>query len=98
MRWVIQNQIKGEARLNYDPARGAVAAPIVMWGPYLWANGKTARKSDGLVWKEEDFVTTDHTHPSTTARQKVADLLLNFFKSDAGARGWFLKAGTGAER
>ncbi len=95
MRWVIEEQIKGESRLNYDPARGAVKAPVVMWGPYLWANGTTPRKSDRLVWNPEDFVTTDHTHPSTSARQKVADLLLNFFKTDPGARRWFLQADAG---
>jgi hypothetical protein len=75
MRWVIQDQIKGEPRLNYDPARGEVKSPVVVWGPYLWANGLTPRKSDGLVWKPEDFVTSDHTHPDTSARQKVTDLL-----------------------
>ena len=69
-----------------------------MWGPYLWANGTTPRRSDGLVWKEEDFVTTDHTHPSTSARQKVAELLLNFFKTDAGTRRWFAKADATAGR
>lgn len=91
MRWVIQEQIKGEPRLNYDPARGEVKAPLVVWGPYLWANGTTPRKSDGFSWKPEDFVTTDHTHPADSARQKVSDLLLNFFKSDAEAKKWFVK-------
>lgn len=90
MRWLIQDQIKGEPRLNYDPAHGEVKAPLVVWGPYLWANGTTPRKSDGLVWNADDFVTSDHTHPSTSARQKVADLLLKFFKNDPGARTWFL--------
>ncbi len=91
MRWLIQDQIKGEPRLNYDPARGEVKAPLAVWGPYLWANGTTPRKSDGLVWKAGDFVSTDHTHPSPTARQKVADLLLKFFKTDSAARAWFVK-------
>lgn len=93
LRWVIRDQINGEPRLNYDPARGAVKSPIVVWGPYLWANGTTARKSDGFAWKLEDFVASDRTHPDTPARQKVADLLLNFLKTDAGARRWFIKVG-----
>lgn len=99
MRWVIQDQIKGEPRLNYDPARGAVKSPIVMWGPYLWANGKTPRKSDGLIWAEEDLITTDHTHPSDSGRDKVAGLLLKFFKTDPTAKRWFTTAGaSGAGR
>ena len=92
LRWVIQDQIKGEPRLNYDPTRGAVNSPIVMWGPYLWANGTKPRKSDGLVWNPEDFVVNDHTHPAYPARQKVASLLLQFFKTDPGSKKWFLKS------
>lgn len=91
-RWVIRDQIKGEPRLNYDPAHGEVKSPLVVWGPYLWANGTTLRKSDGFAWSLDDFVTSDRTHPDTTARQKVADLLLNFLKTDAGAKGWFIKS------
>ena len=93
MRWLIQAQIQGEPRLNFDPARGAVQAPPVLWGPYLWADGTTPRKADGLVWKPEDFVSTDHTHPSPDGRQKVARLLLNFFKADEAASRWFVKPG-----
>jgi hypothetical protein len=90
MRWVIRDQVQGDPRLNFDPARGAVKAPIVVWGPYLWANGVKPRKSDGLVWNPDDLVATDHTHPSPSGRQKVADLLLKFFTSDAGSRRWFV--------
>jgi hypothetical protein len=90
MRWVIQDQIKGDTRLNYDAARGEVKAPLVLWGPYLWGDGETPRK-DGLVWKLEDLTTNDGTHPSNTARQKVADLLLKFVKTDPTAKLWFLK-------
>jgi hypothetical protein len=92
MRWVILDQIKGEPRLNYDPARGEVQSPLVVWGPYLWANGTNPRKSDGFVWNPEDFGPKDHTHPAISARQKVADLLLRFFKTDPAAKQWFLKA------
>ena len=63
-----------------------------MWGPYLWANGTKPRKSDGLVWNPEDFVVNDHTHPAYPARQKVASLLLQFFKTDPGSKKWFLKS------
>jgi len=98
MRWIIQEQGKGEPRLNYDPKHGAVQAPLVVWGPYLWANGKTPRKSDGLVWNEDDFVTTDHTHPSNSARAKVAGLLLNFYHTNEVASRWYLKPGETAAK
>jgi hypothetical protein len=91
-RWLIQQQMAGDEQLNYDPARGPVKAPVLLWGPYLWANGTTARKEDGLVWRREDFV-GDGVHPSSSGREKVAKLLLRFFKEDPLARGWFVAAG-----
>ena len=90
VRWLIRDQIKGDAGLNYDPERGAVKAPLLLWGPYLWGDGLTPRKSDGLVWKREDLA-GDGTHPSQSGRRKVADQLLRFFKTDPNARTWFVK-------
>ena len=89
MRWLIQDQIKNDPQLNYDAARGPVVAPILVWGPYLWADGTTARKSDGLVYEKSDFA-GDGTHPGDTGRQKVADQLMTFFKNDATAKKWFV--------
>ncbi|HTL28745.1 MAG TPA: hypothetical protein VL282_05985, partial [Tepidisphaeraceae bacterium] len=89
VRHVIQSQINGDASLNYDPSKGAVKAPVLLWGAYLWADGLKPR-ADGLIWKREDFV-SDGTHPSDTGRQKVADLLLKFFKNDPTAKVWFVK-------
>ncbi len=91
VRWVIQDQIKGRPELNYDPARGEVKAPFVLWGPYLWANGTKPRKSDGLVWERQDFQAEgDPVHPSPSGGKKVAGLLLEFFKTDPLAKTWFL--------
>jgi hypothetical protein len=90
VRWLIQDQIKGEAALNYDAAKGDVKAPLLLWGPYLWADGTTPRKSDGLVWTREDM-TGDGVHPTNDGREKVAKLLLNFFKTDPTAKSWFMK-------
>ncbi len=59
------------------------------WGPYLWTDGLDGR-SDGLQWTCSD-VQSDGTHPSTSGRQKVAALLLNFFKNDPLAQRWFVK-------
>jgi hypothetical protein len=90
VRWVIEEQIKGNAKLNIDPARGPVTSPVVLWGPYLWGNGETPRQDDGLVWSREDFV-NDGTHPSPSGRQKVALMLLKFFQSDPTAKRWYLQ-------
>jgi hypothetical protein len=90
VRWLIQEQVKGEADLNHDPKTGKVMAPLLQWGPYLWADGITPRKSDGLTWQRSDF-TNDGVHPSMQGRVKAADQLLRFFKEDAGTRMWFVK-------
>jgi hypothetical protein len=90
VRWLIQDQIKGDRALNYDPARGPVNSPLLLWGPYLWGDGMTPRKADGLVWTRDDLA-SDGTHPSESGRQKVADLLLKFFKTDANAKMWFVR-------
>lgn len=90
VRWLIQDQIKGEAGLNYDPARGPVKAPVLLWGPYLWADGTTPRKSDGLTYERADLA-ADGTHPGQGGRQKVANMLLRFFQTDSLARIWYLR-------
>ena len=90
VRWLIRDQGAGSPELNHDPARGEVKVPLLLWGPYLWADGATPRKVDGLVWKREDLA-GDGTHPSASGRRKVAEMLLKFFKEDPLARTWFTK-------
>jgi hypothetical protein len=90
VRWLIQDQIKGDADLNYDPTRGAVKAPLLLWGPYLWGDGTTPRKADGLIWERKDLA-GDGTHPSERGRKKVAEMILNFCKSDPCCKTWFVK-------
>jgi hypothetical protein len=90
VRWLIEQQIKGEPALNYDPAKGEVKSPLLLWGPYLWADGVKGRKGDELIWKREDLA-GDGTHPSTSGREKVARMLLEFLKADPNAKPWFLK-------
>lgn len=89
VRWLIEQQLGGEPSLNFDPARGAVKAPWLSWGPYLWANG-TKKNPDGLFYEEDDFG-GDGTHPSESGREKVAGHLLRFFKSDSTTRQWFTR-------
>ena len=94
VRWLIQDQVKGNPELHYSSSSDSdkpVKAPLLLWGPYLWADGVTPRKSDGLTWKREDLG-GDGTHPSQSGRDKVAKLLLSFFKSDSLAKGWFVRA------
>lgn len=88
VRWLIEEQTKGTLDLNWDPANGQVKSPLLLWGPYLWADGVKGRKTDELVWKREDLA-GDGTHPSTSGREKVARMLLQFFKSDPNAGSWF---------
>jgi hypothetical protein len=66
------------------------------WGPYLWADGLVPR-SDGLTWLCSDFQ-NDGTHPSTAGRQKVAGLLLNFFKTNETAWPWFVRTSSARRR
>jgi hypothetical protein len=90
VRNLIQQQIQGDPQLNSDPTKGEVKVPLLLWGPYLWADGMTPRKSDSLIWKREDLSERDGTHPSPTfGREKVAQLLLKFLKTDVTARPWF---------
>jgi hypothetical protein len=89
-RWLIQDQIKGDEALNYDAKRGEVRSPLLLWGPYLWADGTTPRKSDGLTYTRDDLA-NDGTHPSNSGREKVAKVMLDFYKTDPLAKGWFAK-------
>lgn len=89
VRWLIEDQIRGKPELNYDPEKGEVKSPLLLWGPYLWGDGVKPRQGDGLVWKREDLA-GDGTHPSDSGRRKVAEMLLKFFKTDGNAKGWFL--------
>ncbi|MEQ8790955.1 MAG: hypothetical protein RIC55_32125 [Pirellulaceae bacterium] len=88
VRGLIEKQIAGDAELNYDASVGEAKAPLLLWGPYLWANGEKGRQQDDLVWLREDLA-GDGTHPSDSGRRKVAKLLLEFFQSDPTASPWF---------
>ena len=92
----MQSQIQGEARLNFDPAHGEVKAPLVLWGPYLWACGDSPRRLDGLTWTKND-VRPDQLHPNDAGCKKTTTLLLNFFKTNEGASRWFVKPGEKAQ-
>lgn len=88
VRWLIQDQISGDAALNYNADKGAVKAPLLLWGPYLWADGTTPRKADKLVYTRDDLA-GDGTHPSYAGQDKVAKVMLDFYKSDPFTKPWF---------
>ena len=89
-RWLIRDQMQGSPELNYDSDHGPIKAPLLLWGPYLWADGINRRRDDGLTWLRTDLG-PDGTHPSQSGREKVATMLLKFFKNDALATTWFTK-------
>jgi len=82
-RWLIQRQMRE------DPELALTRSPLLLWGPYLWADGTKGRKMDSLVWERADFG-ADGVHPSDSGRQKVAELLLQFFTTDPLAKPWFV--------
>jgi hypothetical protein len=93
VRRVIERQMAGDALLNFNPARGKVVAPVVLWGPYLWANGDRARKEGGLTWTRDD-VMPDGTHPSPEGCRKIGKILLDFLADDPrGPRMFVAQAG-----
>ncbi len=90
IRDLILKQVQGDGELNYNSENGEVNAPLLLWGPDLWADGIIPRKSDGLIWERKDL-SGDGTHPSRSGKEKVVKLLLNFFKNDPLAKSWFVK-------
>ena len=82
VRHLIQKQIGG------DEALASGKSPLLVWGPYLWAEGEKGRKLDDLKYVKDDFA-GDGTHPSNSGREKVAKQLLEFFATSPLAKGWF---------
>lgn len=92
VKWLIESQIDEMRGKPANPRVGTLdyakkAAPIIVWGPYLWANGTTPR-SDGVMWNRADFE-EDGTHPSQMGESKVAGMLLDFFKNSPYSKCWF---------
>lgn len=90
IRELIRRQENHEGALEFNTStRQPAQAPLLLWGPYYWANGRTASTVDGLTWTPADYV-PDGVHPSPAGRAKVAAQLATFFKHDRFAAQWFL--------
>lgn len=76
VRWLIQDRMESKLK-----------GPWIGWGPYLWTDG-TKGRADGMTWTCDD-VRKDGTHPSPAGANKIANLLLQFFKTDPTAKSWF---------
>jgi uncharacterized protein (TIGR03437 family) len=74
VKWLIEAQIQGDLDLSYTQGK----APWLSWGPYLWADGTNPR-ADGLQWSCTD-----------NKDDKIAGMLLDFFKGDSTTRAWFV--------
>ena len=46
-------------------------------------------RKDGMVFLREDLA-DDGLHPSVKGQEKVAELMMHFFKTDAAAKPWFV--------
>jgi hypothetical protein len=93
VKWAIESQIDEVRGLPANPRAGSLnyakkSGPLIVWGPYLWANGTTPR-SDGLVWNRADFE-EDGMQPSQNGESKVGALLMGFFKNSLYTRCWFV--------
>ena len=84
VRHLIQQQMKGDESLALSKS------PLLLWGPYLWADGEKGRQFDDLKYTRNDFG-PDGTHPSNSGREKVARQLLKFFTTNPLAKVWFAK-------
>lgn len=93
VRQLIQRQQPGNLGPIADPTRGQARAPLILWGPYLWASAHTPR-SDGLSWLPSDLP-GDGVHPGPAGRLKIAARLLDFFSTNSTTKSWFTKQGAG---
>ncbi len=93
VKWAIESQMNEVRGMLPNPRAGTLdyvkkSAPLLLWGPYLWADGAVPR-SDGLRWLRSDFE-EDGIQPSQAGEAKVATILLEFFKNSPHTRCWFV--------
>jgi hypothetical protein len=95
VKWLIEQQIGGDPGLAHDGP--TPQAPLLVWGPYPWADGLgpdgvvggIGGRSDGLEWECSDLA-DDGTHPSSQGAAKTAQMLFDWLSTDAHSQVWFL--------
>jgi hypothetical protein len=90
MKELIRRQITGDPTLKYkEPGK---QVPYLIWGPPLWADGKNPRELDGLTWNCEAEFAIDGGgyHLTNEGKDKLANILLNFFRTDTLSESWFM--------
>jgi len=75
VRWLIRDQDKN--------------GPVLLWGPYLWADGQTARKSDGLHYERADLALMAPIHLSPAARKSPTSFAI--LQDRRNCQPWFKK-------
>lgn len=92
VKWAIEAQVRQMENGTIDPVAGDLdfrtRVPWLAWGPYLWADGLSAR-SDGLTWSCTELA-SDGTHPSGSGNRKVSGMLMDFFLASPYTSPWFL--------
>lgn len=69
----------------------------VDWGPYMWADGPTPRRFDGLSWLPQHFE-IDGLHPSPAGSAVWGQHLFRFFRDNPATAGWFVPPALGSNR
>ena len=90
VKQLITSQITGDPELKYtEPGK---MAPILAWGPPLWADGNNPNEYNGLSRNCETEFTPDGGgyHMTALGKDKVGDILLDFFRSDTLSKGWVM--------
>jgi hypothetical protein len=88
VREAIRRQITGDPAWNWDPSRGRVVAPVLLWGPYKWSRAAQPRTGDGFSWTRAD-VGPDGVHDSRSGRRKIAELLWASLVHNPYTASWF---------
>lgn len=90
MKSLIERQITGDPALKYKGA--GIQVPYLAWGPNLWADGKNPRELDSLTWNCETEFAIDGGgyHLTNEGKDKLANILLQFFRTDTLSEGWFM--------
>jgi hypothetical protein len=101
-KWIIQAQIDQMAQGRIVDSRAGDLnysnTPVLLWGPYLWANGTNARQTAlpwdpaGMTWSRSDEE-ADATHPSDEGERKVGLQLLTYFLGSPYSAPWFSVGG-----